>query len=57
MARVTTLRQSGRAGAGGAGAVTSLRKARPVELSRTVDVQVRTDVDDMLFKVPATPDR
>ena len=57
MARVTTLRQSGRAGAGGAGAVTSLRKARPVELSRTVDVQVRTDVDDMLYEVPATPDR
>jgi mRNA-degrading endonuclease toxin of MazEF toxin-antitoxin module len=39
------------------GLVTSLRKARLVERSRQVDVQALTDVNNMLFKILATPDR
>lgn len=39
------------------GLVTSLRKAALNEFSRRVDVQVRTDVNNMLFKILATPDR
>lgn len=39
------------------GLVTSLRKARFSERRDRVDVQVLTDVNDMLFKILATPDR
>lgn len=39
------------------GLVTSLRKARLVALRRPVDVQTLTDVNNMLFKILATPDR
>jgi len=36
---------------------TSLRKARLSEHRRRIDVQALTDVNDMLFKILATPDR
>lgn len=39
------------------GLVTSLRKARLRELRRRIDVQGLTDVNNMLFKILATPDR
>ncbi len=39
------------------GLVTSLRKARLGERRRHIDVQVLTDVNNMLFKILATPDR
>ena len=39
------------------GLVTSLRKARLNEHRRRIDVQARTDVNNMLFKILATPDR
>lgn len=39
------------------GLVTSLRKARLGERRRRVDVQALTDVNNMLFKILATPDR
>ncbi len=37
--------------------VTSLRKTRLGELRRRIDVQALTDVNNMLFKILATPDR
>lgn len=39
------------------GLVTSLRKARLAERRRQIDVQALTDVNNMLFKILATPDR
>jgi hypothetical protein len=39
------------------GLLTSLRKARLSEHRRRIDVQALTDVNDMLFKILATPDR
>ncbi len=39
------------------GLVTSLRKARLREHRRQIDVQALTDVNNMLFKILATPDR
>ncbi|GFM19911.1 MULTISPECIES: type II toxin-antitoxin system PemK/MazF family toxin [Mycobacteriaceae] len=39
------------------GLVTSLRKARLSTQDRRVDVQALTDVNNMLFKILATPDR
>ena len=39
------------------GLVTSLRKSSLGEVDRQVDVQVLTDVNNMLFKILATPDR
>ena len=39
------------------GLVTSLRKARLNEHRRRIDVQALTDVNNMLFKILATPDR
>lgn len=39
------------------GLVTHLRKAHLVKRLRQVDVQTLTDVNNMLFKVLATPDR
>jgi hypothetical protein len=39
------------------GLVTSLRKARLSERRRRIDVQALTNVNNMLFKILATPDR
>ncbi|MGH3770295.1 MAG: type II toxin-antitoxin system PemK/MazF family toxin [Pseudonocardiaceae bacterium] len=39
------------------GLVTSLRKARLSERRRRIDVQALTDVNNMLVKILATPDR
>lgn len=39
------------------GLVTSLRKTTLGEFRRHVDVQALTDVNNMLFKILATPDR
>jgi hypothetical protein len=39
------------------GLVTSLRKPALSEFRRRVDVQARTDVNNMLFRILATPDR
>jgi hypothetical protein len=39
------------------GLVTSMRKARLSEHRRQIDVQALTNVNDMLFKILATPDR
>lgn len=39
------------------GLITSLRKSALVDFTRQVDVQVLTDVNNMLFKILATPDR
>jgi hypothetical protein len=39
------------------GLVTSLRKAALGNFGRRVDVQVLTDVNNMLFKILATPER
>ena len=39
------------------GLVTSLRKARLNEHHRRIDIQALTDVNNMLFKILATPDR
>ena len=39
------------------GLVTSLRKARLSERRRQIDVQALTDVNNMLFKILATPER
>lgn len=39
------------------GLVTSLRKARLAQVLRSVDVQRLTDVNNMLFRILATPDR
>jgi hypothetical protein len=39
------------------GLVTSLRKAALDAFSRRVDIQALTDVNNMLFKILATPDR
>jgi hypothetical protein len=39
------------------GLVTSLRKARLSEHRRRIDVHTLTDVNNMLFKILATPDR
>lgn len=39
------------------GLVTSLRKVRLGEYRRQIDVQALTNVNNMLFKILATPDR
>lgn len=39
------------------GLVTSLRKARLSDRRRRIDIQALTDVNTMLFKILATPDR
>jgi mRNA-degrading endonuclease toxin of MazEF toxin-antitoxin module len=39
------------------GLVSSLRKARLSACHRRIDVQALTDVNNMLFKILATPDR
>lgn len=39
------------------GLITSLRKTRLAQLLRSVDVQRLTDVNNMLFRILATPDR
>ncbi len=39
------------------GLVTSLRKAALSEFRRRVDVQALTEVNNMLFRILATPDR
>ncbi len=39
------------------GLVASMRKARLLERRRPVEVQALTDVNNMLFKILATPDR
>lgn len=39
------------------GLIASLRKARMHERVRQVDMQALTDVNNMLFKILATPDR
>ncbi|MGQ0577003.1 MAG: type II toxin-antitoxin system PemK/MazF family toxin [Pseudonocardia sp.] len=39
------------------GLVAALRKARMRERVRQIDVQALTDVNNMLFKILATPDR
>jgi hypothetical protein len=39
------------------GLVTSLRKVRLSAFRRRIDVQALTDVNNMLFKILATPDR
>lgn len=39
------------------GLITSLRKTRLREFRRGIDVQALTDVDNMLFKILATPGR
>jgi hypothetical protein len=39
------------------GLVTSLRKSALSDLRRQIGVQALTDVNDMLFKILATPDR
>jgi hypothetical protein len=39
------------------GLVTSLRKARLSEHRRQIDVQALTNVNNMLFKILATPER
>ncbi|MEZ0364044.1 MazF family transcriptional regulator [Mycobacterium sp. pUA109] len=39
------------------GLITSMRKARLSEQLETIDVQALTDVNNMLFKLLATPDR
>jgi hypothetical protein len=39
------------------GLVTSLRKSALQQFQRQVDVQALTDVNNMLFKILATPDR
>ena len=39
------------------GLVTNLPKARLNEHRRRIDVQTRTDVNNMLFKILAAPDR
>jgi mRNA-degrading endonuclease toxin of MazEF toxin-antitoxin module len=39
------------------GLVTSLRKVRLTELRRRIDQQALTDVNNMLFRILATPDR
>lgn len=39
------------------GLITSLRKARLAHLLRHVDAQRLTDVNNMLFRILATPDR
>jgi hypothetical protein len=39
------------------GLVTGLRKARLSDRRRRIDIQTLTDVNNMLFKILATPDR
>jgi hypothetical protein len=39
------------------GLVTSLRKIRLAQLRRRIDLQALTDVNNMLFRILATPDR
>ena len=39
------------------GLVTSLRKARLTGRARPIDIQALTDVNNMLFKILATPER
>jgi hypothetical protein len=39
------------------GLVTNLRKARLSDRRRRIDIQTLTDVNNMLFKILATPDR
>lgn len=39
------------------GLVTSLRKTALSEFGRRIDVQALTDVNNMLFRILATPDR
>lgn len=39
------------------GLVTSLRKVRLSDRRRRIDIQTLTDVNNMLFKILATPDR
>jgi hypothetical protein len=39
------------------GLVTSLRKARLAGRARLIDIQALTDVNNMLFKILATPER
>lgn len=39
------------------GLVTSLRKSELVQRERRIDVQALTDVNNMLFKILATPER
>lgn len=40
-----------------AGLISSMRKARLTEFQRRVDVQTLTDVNNMIFKILATPER
>jgi hypothetical protein len=47
----------GAAGWAAPGLVTSLRKSALGEVDRQVEVQVLTDVNNMLFKILATPDK
>lgn len=42
---------------GAPGLITSLRKARLSDRHRRIDVQALTDVNNMLFKILATPER
>ena len=46
-----------RAGASGRQRQMSLRKAGLSEHTRRIDVQVLTDINNMIFKILATPDR
>ena len=39
------------------GLITALRKSDLGELQRTIDIQPLTDVNNMLFKILATPDK
>ncbi|GBE68248.1 hypothetical protein MFM001_47100 [Mycobacterium sp. MFM001] len=39
------------------GLIASLRKARLTELRRRIGIQALTDVNNMLFRILATPDR
>ena len=39
------------------GFITNLQKARLAEFHTRVDIQALTDVNNMLFKILATPDR
>ncbi len=39
------------------GLISSLRKVRLAELRRRIDLQALTDVNNMLFRILATPDR
>lgn len=51
------LREGGSAGWAAPGLITSLRKTRLTERVGAVDVQTLTDVNAMLFRILATPER